>query len=465
MSRMLSFLVLLAVILLVGVLFFRVMASFFVPLFFAALLVVIFRPVHEYLLARCKGRQTLAAGLTTAAILLIVLLPAIGAVALAVVEGSSLVSRLDVVTVKNRLAKVRSRLELDTPLADDLRFIESALRRLYGEQAYGEQTLARGDVPQQADLLPDLLRRLDSLERSLRERRPDLSTEPLTEEILRLESETPGSILYQATVQVAMREFRELKLELLGGPLKAWMVDMANPSDEQIRAASAMIYAAGQDWLLSIGGATTAFVGKLLLGLLIMIVSVFFFLLDGPVMTQAVMRLSPLDDRYERELIHEFDSISRAVVVATLLSALAQGILAGFGYWLAGLDSLFLLIVLTALMAMVPFLGAAAIWLPVSLWLYFYEERTLAAVLLIVYGMLFVSMADNVIKPMVLHGRARLHPLLALLSVLGGVQALGPIGILVGPMVVAFLQTLLNILHRELSSMDKSFPVTLQTGP
>ena len=104
--------------------------------------------------------------------------------------------------------------------------------------------------------------------------------------------------------------------------------------------------------------------------------------------------------------------------------------------------------------ALVPFLGAASVWVSASLWLYFYDERTWAAILLAIYGAAIVSMADNVIKPLVLHGQSKLHPLLALLSVLGGVQALGPIGILVGPMVVAFLQTLLNILHRELTTMD-----------
>jgi predicted PurR-regulated permease PerM len=70
-----------------------------------------------------------------------------------------------------------------------------------------------------------------------------------------------------------------------------------------------------------------------------------------------------------------------------------------------------------------------------------------------VYGTAIISTADNVVKPMVLHGRSNLHPLLALLSILGGVQALGPIGILIGPMIVAFLQTLLNILSRELTAM------------
>ena len=71
-----------------------------------------------------------------------------------------------------------------------------------------------------------------------------------------------------------------------------------------------------------------------------------------------------------------------------------------------------------------------------------------------VYGFGVVSMADNVIKPWILQGQSKLHPLLALLSVLGGVQALGPIGILIGPMVVAFLQVLLMMLQREIMSLD-----------
>ena len=75
-----------------------------------------------------------------------------------------------------------------------------------------------------------------------------------------------------------------------------------------------------------------------------------------------------------------------------------------------------------------------------------------------------ISLADNVTKPLVLHGRTQLHPLLALLSVLSGVRALGPVGILVGPMVVVFLQTLLESLHRELGSPKKSFPARTETA-
>ncbi|MFZ5831117.1 MAG: AI-2E family transporter [Planctomycetota bacterium] len=208
---------------------------------------------------------------------------------------------------------------------------------------------------------------------------------------------------------------------------------------------------------------TVQVLGRVLLGTVVMIFSVYFFFADGPVMIQTVMRLSPLDDRYERQLIDQFADLSRTVVLATLAAALAQGVLAGIGFYFAGVGSVFLLMVLTMLLAMVPFIGAVSVWVPVCFWLYFAEGRLAAALILGVYCAAIVSTVDNLIKPLILHGRAKLHPLLALLGVLGGVQALGPIGIFVGPMVVVFLQTLLNMLRQELETLsadNASLPVT-----
>jgi predicted PurR-regulated permease PerM len=172
-------------------------------------------------------------------------------------------------------------------------------------------------------------------------------------------------------------------------------------------------------------------------------------------MIRAIMRLSPLDDEYEEQLIDQFGDVTRAVVVATLLSALVQGILAGFGFYFAGVGSVFLLTVLAMLFAIIPFIGSAGIWVPVCLWIYFVDDRMWPAIILAAYCGGVVSMVDNVIKPLVLHGRSNIHPLLALLSVLGGVQALGPIGIIVGPMAVAFLQTLLEMINKEMNAIGR----------
>ena len=101
-------------------------------------------------------------------------------------------------------------------------------------------------------------------------------------------------------------------------------------------------------------------------------------------------------------------------------------------------------------------LGAASVWIPCVLYLGAVEERWYAALFLLLYGAGIVSSIDNVIKMYVLHGRSTMHPLFALLSVLGGVKVFGPIGILVGPMVVVFMQTLLEILNHELAERDAS---------
>jgi hypothetical protein len=216
-------------------------------------------------------------------------------------------------------------------------------------------------------------------------------------------------------------------------------------------------------FLLGVGVVQSAL--RLVLGLIIMVLALYYFLVDGPTMIRSIMRLSPLDDQYEQELLEKFANVSRGVVLAVLAAAVVQGLLAGVGYYFA-LNAgapVFLLTAMTMIGAVVPFVGAAGVWIPTCLWIYFYQERIVggvveqgdpfAAVVLAIYCGCIVSTIDNVIKPLVLHGQSNIHPLLALLSVLGGIQALGPAGILIGPMVVAFIHALLVMVNRELRLM------------
>jgi hypothetical protein len=128
------------------------------------------------------------------------------------------------------------------------------------------------------------------------------------------------------------------------------------------------------------------------------------------------------------------------------------------------MPSLVFLVMLTTMCALIPFVGPAIVWVPVCLYLAIYEDRLIPALLLATWGLLVVATVDNVVKMFVLHGQSQLHPLLALLSVLGGVQALGPIGIVVGPMAVVLLQTLLGILQHELDRIDNEQVPVADTG-
>jgi predicted PurR-regulated permease PerM len=343
MTRIVSFAIVLGLVVLFGLLSLQVMAAFLLPLLLAGMLVVIFSPLHRAIQKRFRGPQWVAAGLTTIAVLVIVLVP----LGVLVVRAGS-----DAMTL------------LRTP--DGLRLDPTVLEGLVANV-----------------------------------------------------NETTG---LELTPDDVNRELRKIAEEWIG-PVVA-------------RAPAKLL--------------------KLLVGLIVTIVAFFYFLADGPRMLAAVTRLIPLDIRHQWRLLEEFEEVSRAVVTATLLAAAVQATLGGIGYAVAGLDNVFLLTLLTFVLSMVPVLGAASVWGAASLYLLFFVKNTWAAAGLAAWGLLVVSTIDNVIKPLVLQGQSKLHPLLALLSVLGGVAALGPIGIFVGPIAVAFLQAALTMLAAEIDSFERS---------
>jgi predicted PurR-regulated permease PerM len=364
MARIISLVVLLLILLLIGGLFIQVIAGFLLPLFLALLLVIIFRPVHRWILDRSGKHGRLAALLTTVAILLLVLIPLFVLSLQAIYETQALYQ-----------TAVKS-----PELAGDM----SPSAKQADEQPVPEASVL-------ADWVIDKVAGLGN----------DLGLKVRKGEVKR----SIGHSLQQALAPLALR--------------------------------------------------TGQFLAQTLFGFVIMILGVYYFYADGPEMIHTLVRFSPLETDRTWELIGQFDDVTRAVVVATLSSAFAQGLLIGLGFKVAGVSSVFLLTGLSMLLTLVPFVGSAIVWVPVCLYL-FVEKQTTTAVLLAIYCGVVAIVADNVLRPMILHGRSKLHPLLALLSVLGGIQLLGPIGIFVGPMVVAFLQSLLNMIHQELTKMAKS---------
>ena len=340
MTRLVSLGVILGLVAVFGLLSLRVMASFLLPLLLAAMLVVIFGPLHRWLRERLQVPEWVAASLTTLFVLLIVLVPLFLLVARA---GGDAVAML----------RSPSGVKLDPAVLDELVVTVNDATGLH------------------------------------------LTAEGVNGEVRKLAEEWIGPIAAGAPVVIV----------------------------------------------------------KLIIGLIVMTVSLFYFLADGRRMFSAVTRLIPLDQRYQWQLLEEFEEVSRAVVSSTLLAAIVQAVLAGFGFYVAGMPSVFLLTLLTFFGALVPFVGAAAVWGSASLYLLFFVKSSWAAAGLAIWGLCVVSTVDNIIKPIVLHGQSKLHPLLALLSVLGGVGALGPIGIFVGPIAVAFLQAALTMLQTELDSL------------
>ena len=253
---------------------------------------------------------------------------------------------------------------------------------------------------------------------------------------------------------IAVAAIRTWMRSKLGGTFRSQICLIANPSAEDLHQWLRKGREVLQPRFVKFTSTTGDYIFRILVGSVVLVVAVYFFFVDGAGMIHTLMRLSPLDDAYEERLLLEFDRTSRAVVLATVLSAIAQGGLAAIAFWFCGFESIILLFLLTSLMALVPFFGAAAVWIPAAIYLAAVDQRYVASIVLVVFGMTVISMVDNLIKPLVLQGKTTLHPLFALLSVVGGMSVFGPVGLVIGPMVVVFLQTLLEILSHELAKRD-----------
>lgn len=133
--------------------------------------------------------------------------------------------------------------------------------------------------------------------------------------------------------------------------------------------------------------------------------------------------------------LHAVGVTVHAVVFGIVLTALAQGTLAGLGYWVAGVSAPVMWGAITALVSLIPFAGPL-VWLSLAAGL-FIQGETNAAIGLFLWGALVVSWVDNLIRPLVISGPTRIPFLLVFLGVLGGVNAFGLIGLFLGPVILA----------------------------
>lgn len=387
MPRVVSFIVLVGILLFIGTMFFKVMAQFVLPLFLAAVLVVVFKPLHMRVRDLLPGRLWASAMATTTLIMLVVLLPTAWLGWNAYLEGRDVVRYLK--DEDNQEALVTKLDNFLAPFLDTYSKLSAPTAEAAALEGEVDDTAAADGAPE----------------------------EPVAKK--------PAAPLNTTELyKSAATRIGVFLVDIIKGMVRT------------------------------------------LIGLIIMVLALYYFLKDGPGMIHTMMRLSPLDNEYERELLDRFTNVSRAVVVAVLASAVVQGLLAGIGFYfaLAPGAPIFLLTAVTMVLAVVPFVGAAGVWIPTCLWIYFYQERVVdgvtvegdvfTALVLAAYCGGVVSTIDNFIKPYVLHGQSNLHPLLALMSVLGGVTALGPVGILVGPMLVAFIHALLVMVNKELRLMS-----------
>ena len=183
----------------------------------------------------------------------------------------------------------------------------------------------------------------------------------------------------------------------------------------------------------------------------------FFFFRDGDAIANRALGLIPLEPRRKARLLQHMQAVTRAVVVGTVLTALVQGALLGVGFWITGLPSPLVFGVLSAVASFIPLVGTALIWVPASLYL-LAQGVAWKTIFLVVWSAIVVGSADNVLKPLLVSGKAQIGTLTVFIGVLGGLAAFGFIGLFLGPVILALVQTLIEFAEENEAATVKPPP-------
>ena len=198
------------------------------------------------------------------------------------------------------------------------------------------------------------------------------------------------------------------------------------------------------NWITQSLGSIFTSTAQALLAFVIGIISLFYFLRDGEWFQRVFIVYSPLRDAYDKEIIQKIKVTINSVLKGSILVALIQGVLTGIGLAIFGISNAVLWGSIAAIGALIPSVGTGIVIIPAVLFLFFFSSPLMALGLLL-WGIFVVGLIDNVLRPIFIGHGTRIHPLLILLAVLGGLSFFGPVGFLLGPIILSVLIALAHI--------------------
>jgi len=178
-----------------------------------------------------------------------------------------------------------------------------------------------------------------------------------------------------------------------------------------------------------------------LLNTALMLYLAFFLLRDGKAITHWVRVAVPLNDQREDELMNKFSEVTRATVKGNLVVGLVQGSLGALIFWILGIKGVIVWGALMVIASLIPAVGPALIWLPVSIYLFAIGEAG-KAIILVAFGVVVIGTADNILRPILVGRDTKLPDYIVLFSTLGGLALVGIHGFVVGPLIAALFFTL-----------------------
>jgi len=244
-------------------------------------------------------------------------------------------------------------------------------------------------------------------------------------------TETMGPRLQQLVDQPG-----ELDSRLRGIPgydrIAPYRAQILTKAGELVGSTSAFIFAA-----LS---ATTRATAVFIFQFVVLLYTMFFFLIDGPSLLQSVMAYLPLTEVDKQRMLEKFVSVTRATLKGTILIGVAQGVLGGLAFWAVGLHGAIFWGTVMTVLSIIPGVGGAIIWVPAAIILISTGE-VWRAIALVAFCGLVVGSVDNLLRPRLVGKDIKMHELLIFFSTLGGLMLFGVTGFILGPILAALFVT------------------------
>ena len=224
-------------------------------------------------------------------------------------------------------------------------------------------------------------------------------------------------------------------------------VPFINPEADDINTAILQVTKSASQFLLQ--GATTIVSNAVTFALhfALLLLVMFFMLLDGEAMLDRFMYLFPLKELQKDTIVERLRAVSRAVLVGGVLVSLLQGLVGGIGMAIVGMPALFCG-ALMAVASFVPVLGTGLVWVPVTIWL-FINGMTWQGIFVLVWCGVLVTTIDSIMRPLFMSTQAGLSTFFLFMSIIGGLKVFGMLGIVYGPLVLGFVVVMLSLYAAE----------------
>lgn len=170
----------------------------------------------------------------------------------------------------------------------------------------------------------------------------------------------------------------------------------------------------------------------------------YYLLKESQTFIDSAKKYLPFKESVKGEILERFRRITQAIVLGTILTAIIQGILGGIGFALFNIHSPVLWGFVMAITSIIPILGTAIVWVPAGI-IQLFQQDYFSGIGILLFGALIIGTIDNFIKPKLVGKRARVHPAIILIGILGGIKLLGFIGLIVGPLILATAIELVKI--------------------